>query len=84
MGLIDVVNETVYLITFLTELDFETLAKITIYNDNHGAEQLARNPVYHRRSKHIDIRYNWELLQNQLIKLEYLPTKMMLADVSLL
>ena len=27
--------------------------------DNQSAEDLAVNPVYHKRSKHIEIKYNW-------------------------
>jgi len=44
---------------------------------------LAHNPVYHGKSKHIDIRYNYirEVLQKQPVKLEYLPTELMLADI---
>jgi hypothetical protein len=28
-----------------------------IYEDNRGAAELARNPVWHRRTKHIDVDY---------------------------
>ncbi|KYM95345.1 Copia protein [Cyphomyrmex costatus] len=83
MGLTDAAKEAVYLITFLTELGLETMAKITLFNDNQGAKHLAHNPVYHGRSKHIDIRYNYirEVLQTQPIRLDYLPTEQMLADI---
>lgn len=30
-----------------------------IYEDNQGAIALAENPEFHRRTKHIDIRYHW-------------------------
>lgn len=83
MGLSDAAKEAVYLISFLKELAFETLTNVTIFNDNQGAAKLAYNPVYHGRSKHIDIRYHFvrEAIQNQSIKLEYLPTERMLADI---
>ena len=29
---------------------------VTIYNDNQAAQEIARNPVHHARSKHIDVR----------------------------
>jgi len=83
MGLTDAAKEAVYLIGFLKELGLEKFTEVIIYNDNQGAEKLAHNPVYHGRSKHIDIRYNYirEVLQKQPVKLEYLPTELMLADI---
>ncbi|KAM0730365.1 Retrovirus-related Pol polyprotein from transposon TNT 1-94 [Formica fusca] len=73
----------VYLIGFLKELKLGTLTNVTIFNDNQGAGELARNPVYHGRSKHIDVRYHFirEALANQSMKLEYKPTEQMPADV---
>ena len=41
----------------LLELGIET-ETIPIYEDNKGAVDLAGNPVYHKRVKHIDIRYH--------------------------
>lgn len=83
MGLTDAAKEAIYLISFLKELGFEKLGNVTIFNDNQGAGELARNPVYHGRSKHIDIRYHFvrEALSNHLIKLDYKPTEQMIADV---
>ncbi|KAM0727558.1 Retrovirus-related Pol polyprotein from transposon TNT 1-94 [Formica fusca] len=80
MGLTDA---AVYLTNFLKELGFEGLIDITLYNDNQGAGELARNPVYHARSKHIEIRQHFirEVLYNYSIKLKYLPTEKMLADI---
>lgn len=82
MGLTDAAKEAVYLIGFLKELGFESLTNVTIFNDNQGAGELARNPVYHGRSKHIDIRHHFvrEVLQNRSVRLEFLPTERMLAD----
>ena len=43
---------------------------------------LARNPVTHSRSKHIDVRYHYirEALNNSIIKLQYCLTHDMLAN----
>ena len=52
--------------------------------DNQGSNiALARNPVFHDRSKHIDIQYHYtrDLVKEKRIKLEYVPTKDMLADL---
>lgn len=83
LGLTDAAKEAVYLTNFLKELGFEGLTDTTLYNDNQGAGELARNPVYHARSKHIEIRQHFirEVLNNYSMKLEYLPTEEMLADI---
>ncbi|KAG8641013.1 hypothetical protein MANES_13G092690v8 [Manihot esculenta] len=55
----------------------------TMKIDNKSAIALARNPVYHDRSKHIDTRYHFirECLQNGDIKLEHVKTELQLADM---
>lgn len=32
---------------------------VTLHVDNMGAVALAKNPVHHQRSKHIDIKYHY-------------------------
>lgn len=56
---------------------------ITLYNDNQSAQKLAMNPICHKRSKHIDIRYHFirEAVSNKLVNLKYLSTNEMPADV---
>lgn len=29
-----------------------------MFEDNRGASELARNPIWHRRTKHIDVDYH--------------------------
>lgn len=51
--------------------------------DNQGAMSLARNNGYSPRSKHIDIRYHFirNLVQDKLIKLEYIKSEFNEADI---
>jgi len=56
MGITDAAKEALHLIGFLSELGSDNLTHVAIYNDNQGAKLLASNPVFHSRSKHIDIR----------------------------
>ena len=35
------------------------IAPITLYIDSKSAICLAKNPLYHTRSKHIDIKFHW-------------------------
>ncbi|XP_039305154.1 secreted RxLR effector protein 161-like [Solenopsis invicta] len=83
MSLTDAAKEGIHLIGFLKELGLENLANVQMFNDNQSAAKLAHNPIYHARSKHIDVRFHFirEVLRCQPIKLEYLPTDLMIADV---
>ena len=51
--------------------------------DNMGAIQLAKNPVHHERSKHIDIKHHFvrEQVENKTLEIEYVNTKDNLADI---
>ena len=53
-----------------------------IYEDNQGCIALARNPVFHSRTKHIDIKFHFlrEKIKEGVMKLEYKPTNEMIAD----
>ena len=44
---------------------------------------LARNPVSHSRTKHIEIKYHYvrETIRDGYISLEYCPTEEMIADL---
>lgn len=83
MALTECTKETVFLQRFLKELGFEELTNITIYGDNLGAIKLAENPVFHQRSKHIDIKYQYvrEALHNENLKIEHISTANMVADM---
>ena len=43
----------------LSDEEFRGARPLTIFEDNAGCIALSRNPVAHRRSKHIEIRYHW-------------------------
>jgi len=55
----------------------------TLMEDNQGAIAIARNPVAHVHTKHIDIRYHYihEAMQNGIVNLCYCPTEVMIADI---
>jgi hypothetical protein len=57
MALSDASKEAVFLIGYLKELGFQSLANVVVFNDNQGAGKLTENSVYHARSKHIDVRF---------------------------
>lgn len=54
----------------------------TIYTDSKSAIELAKNPVFHNRTKHIDIQYHFirENVSSSLVNLVYMHTDLQLAD----
>jgi len=83
MGITEAVKESIYLKNFLIELGFDELSKIKLWSDNQGATLLAKNAVYHQRSKHIDIRYHFvrEALKDNHLHLGFKSTNEMAADI---
>ena len=74
--------EVVWLRSLLEELGFRYQEPITLYADNQGAIALVKDPKYHKKTKHIAVRYHYtrELVQDGLINLHWLPTDEMKAD----
>ncbi|KAG0573898.1 hypothetical protein KC19_VG219500 [Ceratodon purpureus] len=58
-------------------------SSINISCDDHGALKLARNPVFHARTKHIELRHHFvreRVLEGEII-LHYIPTSQQPADI---
>ncbi len=73
MALSAAAKEAVYLRKLLYEMNcHEGVGPFTMYGDNLSSQHLARNPVYHNRSKHIDIRFHFirEVVKNNVINLK--------------
>ena len=60
------------------------ITDVLIKVDNQGANNLAKNPFNHQRSKHIDLKYHFirSEIQAGTIKLNYVPTDENVADIS--
>lgn len=54
-----------------------------LYVDNQSAIKLIKNPEFHKRTKHIDVRYHFirEKFEDGFFELMYIPTKDQIADV---
>lgn len=80
-------KEAMWLRKLLQETGFPQLLGeslgVQMYSDNQGCIALAENPESHSRSKHIDVQYHYtrQLVELGTIKLDYCPTKDMLADI---
>ena len=82
MALYSATQEAVWLRRLLSDMGCARGLATTIYEDNQGCIALARNPVFHARTKHIDIKYHFlrEKVEEGDIELEYRPTDEMVAD----
>ncbi|OWY94959.1 RxLR effector protein [Phytophthora megakarya] len=58
MSLYSATQETVWLRLLLKDLGYNDQDATLIYQDNQGCIALAKNPVYHARTKHIDIKFH--------------------------
>ena len=55
----------------------------TLFCDNKSAISMAKNPVFHSRTKHIDVKYNFirEAVENGVIEIKYCSTQNQMADI---
>lgn len=83
MALSEAAKETIHLHGFLQELSLHDLTNVVVFNDNLGAKKLADNPIFHSRSKHIDLRHHFirDALHSGQLRIEHIPTEDMTADV---
>jgi hypothetical protein len=51
--------ELLWMLSLLHSIKLTRAHPVKLYIDNAAAECLAKNPVYHQRSKHIDVKYHW-------------------------
>ena len=82
IALSEAAREAVSCRALLVELTGRT-DRVTLYCDNQSAAKLAINPVFHKRTKHVDIRYHYvrDVVSRDIISLHYLCTEDMLADI---
>lgn len=82
MALTEACKESIYLRNLQHEIT-NKMYPIAIYNDNQSALKLTANPIFHKRTKHIDIRYHFcrECVDRKIVNLKYLQTAEMPADL---
>ena len=83
MSLAAAAQEGKFLISLFSDLMGENLQHFLLYCDNQGSIALAKNPIQHQRSKHIDIRYHFvrEMIKDDIMILQYVPTDENIADM---
>ena len=75
--------QAIWLRRILEELQFKQVETTTVFCDNNSAIKLSKNPVLHRRSKHIDVKYYFlrDLSNDGTIKLVYCRSEDQVADI---
>ena len=76
-------QEIVWIRRLLSDLTAIQGQATVLMEDNQGAICIAKNPVSHSRTKHIDVRYHYvrEAVNDDIINLQYCPTQEMVADI---
>jgi hypothetical protein len=82
MAMYETVREILWVQKLMLDLIFKC-DSVKIHCDNQSAIHIAKNPVMHQWSKHIDIKYHFihQQVYNNNIELNYLSTKLMIADI---
>ncbi|XXG39668.1 hypothetical protein AAC387_Pa01g0569 [Persea americana] len=77
------VYEAIWLRSLLEEFDHPQNESTTIYVDNKFAIELAKNPIHHGRSKHIDIKFHFirDHVKHKTAKFEYCSTTEQVLDI---
>jgi hypothetical protein len=70
------VCKAMWLRKLLTDLFDHEMDPTTIRCDNHSCVKLSENPMFHDRSKHIEIKYHYikDMVKRKRVHMQYLPT----------
>lgn len=72
-----------WMVRILRDLGAKPITPITFYEDNQSTMSIATNPKDSGRLKHLDVKHFFvrELLESNLIRVEYVPTSKQQADI---
>ncbi|XP_056697421.1 uncharacterized mitochondrial protein AtMg00810-like [Spinacia oleracea] len=76
-------GEVTWIIRLLEELGVTDLKPVVLHCDNQSAIHIATNPIFHERTKHIEVdcHFTRDKVLDGLLQLSYLPTQNQLADL---
>ena len=74
--------EVMWIQTLLYELGTKAPKAARLWCDNIGATYLSANPVFHARTKHIEVDFHFvrERVARKLLEIKFIPTGDQLAD----
>ena len=75
--------EGIWIKKILLELGVDQEKDFEVFSDSQSAMSIAKNPVQHDRTKHIEIdrHFIYEKVNNGVAKMKYIPTKKQIADI---
>lgn len=75
--------QSIWLRNVLSQVTGEAVSLVIIYVDNKSAINLAKNPVFHGRNKHIDVRFHFirECIERGEIEIKYIASDFQRADI---
>jgi len=78
-----VVAELTWLNRLLLDLGYPPELPILVHSDSQSAIHIARNPIFHERTKHVELDFHFVRQQflTGLISLSYVPASSQLADL---
>ncbi|XP_075098880.1 uncharacterized protein LOC142175782 [Nicotiana tabacum] len=82
-SLVAVATEVTWLVGLLQELNIEIHQPVDLYCDSKAIFQIAANPIFHEKTKHIEIDYHFvrEKIKNGLLAPHHISTKLQLVDL---
>ena len=74
--------EIMWIQTLLREIGISSPHMAKLWCDNMGAKYLSSNPVFHARTKHIEVDFHFvrERVVKKLLEIDYIPTGDQIAD----
>ena len=74
--------ELMWVQTLLRELGVKSPQAAKLWCDNLGAKYLSANPVFHARTKHIEVDFHFvrERVSQRLLEIEFIPSGDQIAD----
>lgn len=75
--------EIIWIMSLLNEFSYQIEPKTVIWCDNKSAIALAENPVFHGRTKHIeiDIHFLRDLIKKGQVEIKYIPGRRQVANI---
>ncbi|PHT33983.1 hypothetical protein CQW23_25783 [Capsicum baccatum] len=82
-GTLEHACQCIWLRRILADLNQKQEKEMEIYCDNKSTIAMTKNPAFHRRTKHIDIRFHFirELVEKEEIMMKFWNTNEQVADI---
>lgn len=83
IALFHATSEALFLRQLIAEIKNEEPQTVNLFGDNMGSLKLAKHQAYHKKSRHINIKFHFirKYVENKSIKLSYIPSKINMADM---